>query len=59
MLYLAAFSGGNPLNTTMAMETHGLKCPPDVLEQIKIASKMPIEYPNPICRIAVRMASAY
>lgn len=32
--YLTAFSGGKPLKTTMQIVTAGLKCPPDVAEQV-------------------------
>jgi hypothetical protein len=39
--YRIALTGGKPLKATKLMVTQGLKWPPDVLEQITIASRIP------------------
>jgi hypothetical protein len=39
--YRIALIGGKPLKATKLMVTQGLKWPPDVLEQITMASRMP------------------
>ena len=50
--YLTALSGGKPLKTTKLMVTQGLKWPPDVAEQMVMASRMPNAYAKPICSTA-------
>jgi len=50
--YLTALTGGKPLKTTKLIVTQGLKWPPDVAEQIVMASRMPNAYANPICNTA-------
>lgn len=41
------------MNTIMATVTHGLKWPPEVAEQIVMASKIPKEYARPTCKRAI------